>query len=70
MKLHEQKNDYFALLSKTLEQQYCINFNDTGYTEGEWLAYFEDLTIDEAIMSYSQKYDLTPIGDVTLTKHL
>jgi hypothetical protein len=61
MDLESNNNDYFKQLSKELEHQYCINFNDTGYTEREWLERFGDMSVDEAISIYAQKYDLTPL---------
>lgn len=59
MKLVDDKESYFELLSQKLEQDYCINFNDTGYSEAEWLQRFGDLAIDEAVVDYARKYDLT-----------
>ncbi|MCF4008846.1 hypothetical protein [Rheinheimera sp. UJ63] len=51
----------FVLLSEMLEQQYCITFNDTGYTKAEWLDRFGDMPMNEAISAYADKYNLTPI---------
>ncbi|MCT8127602.1 hypothetical protein H1D31_16465 [Alishewanella sp. BS5-314] len=59
MKLGADKESYFEQLSQKLEQSYCINFDDTGYSEAEWLQRFGDLAVDEAIAEYAQKYDLT-----------
>jgi hypothetical protein len=61
MNLDGHNHEYFELLSQKLEQTYCINFNDTGYTEEEWVARFGDLPLDKAINEYAQKYELTPI---------
>ncbi|MAD73328.1 MAG: hypothetical protein CML20_00745 [Rheinheimera sp.] len=64
MDLESNNNDYFKQLSKELERQYCISFNDTGYTEYEWLDRFGDMPLDEAVSAYAQKYDLTSLKDV------
>lgn len=66
MNLDEYNHEYFELLNKKLEQDYCINFDDTGYTESEWIARFSDLSIDEAVLQYAQKYALTPLRDIQL----
>jgi hypothetical protein len=50
---------YFERLNAKLQRLYCINFDDTGYSESEWLARFGDLELDEAIEIYAKKYDLT-----------
>lgn len=55
----ESNTDYFELLSQRLQALYCINFEDTGFTESEWLARYGDLELDEAIVVYANKYDLT-----------
>lgn len=57
--------NYFELLSKKLHLLYCINFDDTGYTKSEWLACFGDLDLDEAVIQYAEKYDLTPLKDIS-----
>jgi hypothetical protein len=58
--VNEQSNtQYFEQLSEKLLLLYCINFDDTGYTECEWLERFGDLALDEAIDIYAEKYDLT-----------
>jgi hypothetical protein len=66
MDLESHNNDYFKLLSKKLEQLYCINFNDTGYTESEWVDRFGDMPIVEAISAYAQKYDLTSLNEAAI----
>ena len=66
MDLESNNNDYFKLLSKKLEHLYCINFNDTGYTESEWLDRFGDMPLDKAISAYAQKYDLTPLNEAAI----
>ena len=66
MKLYKHNHEYFELLSQKLKQSYCINFDDTGYTEIEWIARFGDLSLDEAVFEYAQKYNLTPLTDVLL----
>ena len=66
MILDEHNHEYFELLNQKLEQTYCINFDDTGYTEKEWITRFGDLSLDEAVLEYAQKYDLTPLKVVLL----
>lgn len=63
MPITKSNNEYFEELNIKLEQQFCISFDDTGYTEDEWISRFGDLTLDEAISDYSRKYDLTSITD-------
>ncbi len=63
----KNKSYYFKLLNSKLNGQYCINFNDTGYTEREWLDRFGDMSLDEAISAYAQKYDLTPLNNCAIT---
>ena len=65
MATDQAHTDYFEQLSKKLESLYSINFNDTGFTEKEWLERFGDLPMEEAINSFAEKYDLTPISDLS-----
>ena len=64
MNFDEHNHEYFELLNQKLEQTYCINFDDTGYTENEWIARFGDLSLDDAVSEYAQKYDLTSLKDI------
>ena len=66
MNFDEPNNEYFELLNQKLEQTYCINFDDTGYTENEWIARFGDLSLDDAVSEYAKKYDLTSLKDILL----
>jgi hypothetical protein len=70
MKLIQCNQEYFKLLSEKLEQSYCINFNDTGYTETKWLERFGDLQLDQAVAAYAQKYDLTSVLEIMPRKNI
>ena len=67
MNLDKHNHEYFELLSQKLKQSYCINFDDTGYTENEWIARFGDLSLDDAVSEYAKKYDLTSLKDILLS---
>lgn len=66
MSYTDGNNEYFKELNNKLKQHFCISFEDTGYTEEEWISRFGDLALNDAISEYGKKYDLTPLTDLIL----
>ena len=61
----KDNTEYFEKLNIKLMQQFCISFDDTGYTKEEWISRFGDLNLDDAVSEYGRKYDLTAIADLS-----